>query len=505
MGVYTQAQRPISVATPLGPDVLLLTGLKGLESLSQSFRFDLDLLAENRREIAFDKLLGQKITVRLSLPLGGQRLVNGICNRISQGHRDNTFTTYHMQIVSQFWLLTKRLQSRIFQHLSIPEILKKVLDGLDVVFEIQGVFQPRNFCVQYRESDFNFASRLMEEEGIYYFFKHTADGHKMVLANTPHSHPDVPGQSAVIFEEVEGGVREDLRVMAWRKTQELRAGKCLLWDHHFELPGRHLEAETTIQDSVQVGQVIHKLKVGGNDKFEIFDYPGGYAQRFDGIDRGGRERPAELQKIFEDNTRTAAIRMQEEAAGSILIHGDSNCAQFVPGHKFSLERHFNADGRYVLTQVEHSASLGQEYRSGHGEALTYENRFKCIPLGLPFRPPRLTPKPAMELQTATVVGPPGEVISTDKYGRAKVQFHWDRQGKNDADSSCWVRVSSVGAGAGFGFMNLPRVGQEVIIDFLEGDLDRPVILGSAYNAAQMPPYKLPDDRTQCGFKSFRIG
>src|SRR5262245_49330629 len=181
MGVYTQVSRLMAVTTPLGSDVLLLTGFSGHEALSQPFRFELELLAENRREIAFEKLLGQKITVQLSLPRDKKRTFNGICNRFTQGERDELFTAYQMEIVPQFWLLTKRVQCRIFQHLTVPDILKKVLDGLDVAYEIQGTFHPRNFCVQYRESDFNFASRLMEEEGIYYFFKHTADGHKMVV------------------------------------------------------------------------------------------------------------------------------------------------------------------------------------------------------------------------------------------------------------------------------------------------------------------------------------
>lgn len=172
MATLSQAQRPLAITTPLGSDVLLLVGLTGQEALSQLFLFQLDLVAENAREVAFDKLLGQKITCTLVLPKGKKRYFSGICSRIGQGQRDDVLTAYHMDVVPQFWLLTRRAQSRIFQHLSVPDILKKVLDGLDVAFELQGTFQPRDFCVQYRESDFQFASRLMEEEGIYYFFKH---------------------------------------------------------------------------------------------------------------------------------------------------------------------------------------------------------------------------------------------------------------------------------------------------------------------------------------------
>src|SRR5262249_32657177 len=180
---------------------------------------------------------------------------------------------------------------RIFQHKSVPDILKEVLKGIDASFDIQGTFEQRDFCVQYRETDFNFASRLMEEEGIYYYFKHTEGGHKMVLANTPQGHADLPEESKLIFDSMVGAARPEQRVTSWLKRQDLRSGKVTLWDHSFELPHKHLEADKTTQDSVQVGGVNHKLKVGNNDKLELYDWPGEYAQRFDGIDKGGGEQP----------------------------------------------------------------------------------------------------------------------------------------------------------------------------------------------------------------------
>jgi type VI secretion system secreted protein VgrG len=495
MANFTQETRPMAVTTPLGKDVLLMVGFTGREGISQLFDFQLDLVAENQTDISFDKVLGQKVAIGLKLPGDKERHFSGICSRLSQGHRDETFTHYRMEVVPQLWLLTRRMQSRIFQHLSVPDILKKVLEGLDVSYEIMGTFHPRDFCVQYRETDFDFASRLMEEEGIYYFFKHTADGHKMVVANTPQSHPDLP-ENKVIYEEAKGGIREEMRIHTWEKTQELRSGKYTLWDHCFELPHKHLEAEKTILDSVPVGAVTHKLKVGNNDKLEIYDYPGAYAQRFDGIDKGGAPKPADLQKIFEDNKRTVEIRMQQEALPSLKIQGAGNCRQFMAGHKFTLERHFNGDGQYVLTTVEHTGSLSVDYRSGEGGEFVYENKFTCIPVALPFRPPLVTEKPVVEgPQTAVVVGPPGEIIFCDKYGRIKVQFHWDRHGKNDADSSCWIRVSNNWGGAGWGGMFLPHVGHEVIVDFEEGDPDRPLITGRVYNAQCMPPMELPKHKT----------
>jgi type VI secretion system secreted protein VgrG len=447
--------------------------------------------------------------IEVALPKEQTRFISGICNRLSQAGQDFEFTAYRMEIVPQFWFLTRRAQSRIFQQMSVPDILKKVLQGLDVSYEIQGTFHPRDYCVQYRETDFNFASRLMEEEGMYYFFKHTAEGHKMVVANTPASHADLPHGSTIIYEELEGGVREEDRIYAWEKTQELRSGKYTLFDHSFELPHKHLEAERTIQESVQVGKVAHKLKLAANDRLELYDFPGEYAQRFDGIDKGGGERPADIQKIFEDNKRTVAIRMQEEALPGIEIRGGSNCRHFVSGHKFTLDRHFNANGPYVLTTISHSARISGDYRSSQGGGFAYSNSFTCIPLALPVRPVRKTPKPFVQgTQTAVVVGPAGEEIFTDKYSRVKVQFHWDREGKNDADSSCWIRVATVWAGKRWGAIHIPRIGQEVVVAFQEGDPDQPIIIGSVYNAEQMPAYlgngpdgKHPNDPKLSGVKS----
>jgi type VI secretion system secreted protein VgrG len=489
------------VATPLGRDALLITGLTGSEGISQLFRFQLDLLAENGREVAFDKLLGQKATVSLALGGGKQRYWSGIVSRLSQGMRDHSFTSHRAEMVPQLWLLTRRVQSRIFQHLSVTDILKQVLQGLDVSFEIRGTFHPRDYCVQYRESDFDFASRLMEEEGIYYYFRHTAAGHQLVLGNTPHGHPELPEQSQLLFDEVRGGVRPEGRITEWEKVQELRSGKVTLWDHCFELPGKHLEADKVIQESVAVGTVSHKLKVAGNERLELYDYPGGYAQRFAGIGSGGSARPAELPKIYEDNKRTADIRMQQEALAGLVIQGAGSCRQLVSGHRFTLARHFNADGQYLITGVEHDVRLGDPTRSGDGVALTYQNRFTCIPLALPYRPPCVTARPRVQgTQTAVVVGPPGEEVFTDKYGRVKVQFHWDRQGKHDADSSCWVRVGAPWAGKRRGLIHIPMVGDEVIVDFLEGDPDRPIIVGSVFNAESMPPWELPANRTVSGYK-----
>jgi type VI secretion system secreted protein VgrG len=498
----TQANRPMRIDTSLGADKLLVTRCRGVEAISQLFQFELELIAETATDVPFDKLLGQPICITLEQP-DGKRYIHGMCKRVSAGRQDQEFAHYRMEIVPKFWLLTRTKRSRIFQQKSVTDILKEVLTGIDVKFDLKGTFEPRDYCVQYRESDFDFASRLMEEEGIYYYFAHTDGGHKLTLANTPNGHPNVPISVKAIYDEVQGGIRDDLRVIRWEKTQEIRSGKVTLWDHCFELPHQHLDANKELMAGTQVGKISHKLQLAGvTDKLELYDYPGAYAQRFDGVEPGGGDRAADLEKIFQDNARTVEIRLQEEQARALRIIGASKCLHFTAGHKFTLERHFNADGDYVLLRIEHDMTLAADYRSGSGDRLVYENSFECAPLAVPFRPARTTAKPTVRgTQTAVVVGPPGEEIFTDKYSRIKVQFHWDRDGKNDADSSCWIRVATPWAGKQWGMIHIPRIGQEVVVDFLEGDPDQPLVIGSVYNADQMPPYALPENKTQSGIQT----
>lgn len=505
MPTYTQAEGPLAITTPLGKDVLLLTGFRGSEAISRLFSFQLDLLAEVQSAVKFDGILGQDATVTLRLPNGEERYLNGIIKRFSQGSRDETLVKYRAELVPKLWLLTKNVQSRIFQHLSVPDILHQVLTGVDVTYEILATYYQRDYCVQYRESDFDFASRLMEEEGIYYFFKHSNGSHQMVVTDVPTQHPEVPIQPNVIYEPAAGAVREDMRIATWEKTQELRSGEYTLWDHCFELPGNPLEAQEKTVESVVVGEVSHKLKVGGNDQLEIYDYPGGYAQRVDGIDPNGQPRPQDLQSIFRDNQRTVRVRMEEEDAAALEIAGASDCGHFVAGYKFTLQHHFDGNGQYLLTRIEHDAHLEGDYRSYQELTFKYGNRFTCVPVALPYRPERVTNKPVIAgVQTATVVGPAGEEIFCDKYGRVKVQFHWDREGKKDANSSCWLRVAQVWAGNGWGAFFWPRIGHEVVVIFEEGDPDQPVIIGSVYNAANMPCFSLPVNNQLGGFKSASV-
>jgi type VI secretion system secreted protein VgrG len=502
MASYTQTDRPLKITTPLGPDILLLRGFHGREEISHLFGFHADMVADLKDEVRFDPIIGQSVTVEMRLMDGDKRYFNGIVKSFSQGARDENFVHFRAEVVPKLWLLTKKVRSRVFPHLTVPDILKQVLVGFDVNYDITGTYYQRDYCVQYRESDFDFASRLMEEEGIYYFFKHSDGNHQMMVSDNTSKHPAVPGQSTTIYEELSGEVRTDMRVTGWEKTQELRSGECTLWDHTFELPTNHLEAKEKTIVTVPVGKVTHKLNLA-NDSLEIYDYPGRYAQRFDGIDPSGGDRPADIAHIFADRVRTVRLRMEQEEVLGIRIEGKSDCGQFTAGHKFTLERHFDADSAYLLTQVEHQA-WDESYRSDRLSVspFSYENTFVCIPVALRYRPQRVTPVPQIAgMQTATVVGPRGEEIWVDKYGRVKIQFHWDREGKMNADSSCWVRVAQVWAGNGWGGFFWPRIGMEVVVNFEEGDPDQPLIVGCVYNADNMPPFTLPLRKKTGGIKS----
>jgi type VI secretion system secreted protein VgrG len=501
---YLEKNRYLNLLTPLGADKLFLLAFSGHEGLSQLFQFHLSVLAENSSPLKFESLLSKSVAFGIQGDLKLKlkpRAFHGTVIQISQGARDQDFTEYELVVAPAIWALTRRFGSRLFQHLNVKDILEQIFAGFEVDDQIQGDFKPREYCTQYQETDFDFASRLMEEEGIYYFFKFVDGTHKLVLANTPQSHPDLLDAAKVIYEEVEGGGRDEERVSEWHKAQNWGSGKVTLWDHHFELPHKHLEADKTVQPTVKAGKASHKFNLGGNDALEVYENSGRYAQRFDGIDKSGGEKAADLSNIYSDNKRTAAIRIEEIEHPLLAIHGAGTHRQFTAGYKFTLQRHYDADDTYVLREVTHSAEEA-DFRSGGGRDKHYSNSFTCFPLALPFRPPRVTRRPLISGPlSAVVVGPAGEEIFPDKYGRVKVQFHWDREGKSDLDSSCWLRVVTPWAGKQWGMITIPRIGHEVIVEFLEGDPDRPIIIGSVYNAHQMPPYPLPAEKTKSTIKS----
>ena len=358
------------------------------------------MLGQPDYTLPFESLLGQEVSVRLELPDKKKRYFHGVVYGVSEGqkvHSPDTgsfFIRYWADVMPAVWKLNRQARSRIFQHLSVPDILDQVLQGIDfdnLKGADKSAFKKREYCVQYRETDFQFASRLMEEEGIFYFFKHEESSHKMVLGNSASSFADLPGGADIDFNEFTGlrdkRLHED-RIIRWQKSQGLRSGKYRLWDHTFEMPDKNLQATDDIVQSVAVGTVTHKLKVGGNEQWEVYDYPGGYAKRFDGIDKGGSPQASELQEIEKDNTRTVKIRMEQEALPSLVIEGEGNVRRFDPGYKINVKDHFNANGSYLLTDVEHFATMAGTYTTDPEVHLKYQNRFSCIPAALTYRPAR---------------------------------------------------------------------------------------------------------------------
>jgi type VI secretion system secreted protein VgrG len=476
MSAYTQVERPIQITTPLGEDVLLLEGFQGRESISQPFRFELSLLSE-QRQLNFDAAVGMRATIKLVRD-GGEcvRYINGHVVSFSQGGSVQNLYRYRASLVPWLWLLSYSGGCRIFQHRSVPQIVSQIFTergfAQDFSMRLSGTYEPRDFCVQYRETDFSFVSRLLEEEGICYFFEHTADKHTLVLADQSSKFVPCPNQPVARYHTSADDHLDEDSIASWSVAQQVRTGRYTIRDFNFEQP--HFDLLTTVSG-------------GDKRRFEQYDYPGEYLNTNLG-------------------ERLVRVRIEEQEATRTAATGVGDCRAFTPGHRFELDGHYRADANraYVLVSVSHAAYLPANYESGAGGGgASYQNEFVCVPFtGKPYCPPRLTPVPVVQgTQTATVVGPAGEEIYTDKYGRVKVQFHWDREGKRDENSSCWIRVSQPWAGAGWGAVSIPRIGQEVVVDFLEGDPDRPIIVGRVYNAAQMPPYPLPAGADMMGFKS----
>jgi len=475
---HTQETRLIGIETPLGKDILLLRGFSGQEGISRLSNFDLDLLSHDP-DIKFEDIIGKRVTLRVTLGSDKKRYFNGFISRFMQTGSDRGLANYRATMVPWLWFLTRTSDCRIFQKKTIPDIIEQIFKDLgftDYKLQLQGSFEPRDYCVQYRETDFNFVSRLMEQYGLLYFFEHEKGKHTLVIANDPSAHQPCPEQKEAKWEaQGSGALAEDV-ITSWQWEQTLRPGKYAVTDYNFETPSTSLDAEmkTTID-------------VGGNAKFEIYDYPGEYSKKNQG-------------------DTIAKLRMEEEETQYFVVSGTSSCRAFTSGYRFDLKNYVRKDMNraYLLTSVQHVATVGGTYTTtavGKDES-TYTNSFTCIPHKVPFRPPQATPKPIIQgVQTAVVVGKAGEEIWTDNYGRVKVQFHWDREGKYDENSSCWTRVSQNWAGKQWGAMFLPRIGQEVIVEFLEGDPDRPIITGRVYNAEQMPPYPLPGEQTKSTIKS----
>jgi type VI secretion system secreted protein VgrG len=469
-----QMGRLISIDTPLGPDQLLLLRYRGSESISAPFSFELELLSQ--QAVSFEDIVGKPVTITVALG-GGDRFINGVVSRFGQTGGDFNFRHYSAHVVPWFWLLTRRADCRIFQNKSTPEIIEDVFTSLgfsDYELSLTKTYPKRAYCVQYRETDFNFVSRLMEYHGIYYFFRHEAQKHMMVLADSPSAVKPCPVQHQAEYKGVENTHQDDLDVVrTWLSEQELRSGSWALTDFNFETP------------STAVSASVDSLVKTWKKELQVYDYPAGCDSK-------------------SDTEAIARVRMEAEESWQQVARASTTCRAFLPGFNFELVDHpdQSQDREWLITQVDHEATASG-YRAGQtDEPSRYTNQIVCIPADVPFHPPRLARRPFVQgPQTALVVGPKGDEIYPDKFGRVKVQFHWDRAGKYDEDSSCWIRVSQAWAGKGWGAVSLPRIGQEVIVDFLEGDPDQPIITGRVYNGEEMPPYALPDQMTKTVLKT----
>jgi len=478
----TQVHREVSVKTALGADVLLFKRMHCIEALGRLFEFRLELASE-RGDIRIADLLGTDLTVSIDLPKGGQRHFHGIVTQFSyQGWRDDK-PSYHAVVHPALWLLTRSTNCRIFQDKSALDIVKAVVADYGGLVSIKDLLlsstpAPRSYCVQYRETDFNFVCRLLEEEGIYFYFTHQDGAHTMVLADGYGAHQTVGGYETILFRDEEQW-RDPLKetVTRFAPGGEIQASVVTLNDFDFE----KASASTS-------GALMVKANIPApfdQRRYEHYDYPGRYVAAGTG---NGFAR-ARIEALHGQGERI-------EAAG--------NARGLTVGALFTLAEHPRSDqNRAFLITGAQTEITGNNYRTdGSNEGMDFRCMFEAIGKEHSYRAPASASKPVVQgPQTAMVVGKSGEEIWTDQYGRIKVQFHWDRDGKSDETSSCWVRVQQGWAGKGWGMMFVPRVGMEVVVSFLEGDPDRPLVTGCVYNGDAMPPHALPAKQTRSTIRS----
>ena len=471
-----QSKRQIGIDTPLGANVLVLRNFTATEELGRLFQIDAELLSENF-QISFPQIVGQNVTIRLETIQAAPRFFNGHVRSFRQTGAVGRLARYHAEIVPKLWFLTRSADCRIFQNKKVPDIVKEVLQerGItDIEDTLTASYPQWEYCVQYRETDFNFISRLMEQEGIHYYFKHAQGTHTLVLADGDSSHPTFPGYADMSFHQEGVGVVNLQGVKEWAMTQEVQAGSYVLNDYDFEKPKTSLKAPANID----------RQNVEANH--ELYDYPGEYDK-------------------FDDGKRYARMRIEEVQSDFEIAEGSGDVRGVAAGFKFkmnSLTRSDQIDDYLVVSSVTRAESEGFLSGGGASDSGAFSCSFTAVRAKTPFHPARLTPKPIIQgAQTAVVTGPKGEEIYTDKYGRVKVQFHWDRKGKKDENTTCFIRVAEPWAGKNWAIIFTPRIGQEVVVNFLEGDPDQPLIIGSVYNGDQMPPYTLPANKTQSGVKT----
>ena len=483
--------RTFTAHSPLG-EQLEFRSMVGSEQISRLFEFRVRLISESSA-ISAKSLLGKDLTVEIDLTTeqggGGKRYLSGQVVQFTFIGRDGDFSSFIAVLRPKLWHATRRTDFKIFQHMKAPDIIKDVLGkyGFSIEDKLTGQYREWVYMVQYDESDFNFVSRVMESEGIYYYFEHAMGSHTLVLADDIGSHSPLPnGPSTIPYYSGDRAahVHDEDFIDGWTFAEDIASGKFAADDYDFEKPKALLDTK--------------EAKPAGHpeDDREVYKWPGGYTDAGDG-------------------ENYARISIEQQSAPREAVHGEGNARNIAPGYLFTFSKYPRADQnkQYLIESAYYrfeenvrrsdgSGGAGNSKRAGTDSPTSYRIGFDALPKTTSYRSQRSTPKPhTTGPQTAVVTGPAGEEIYTDKYGRIKVQFHWDRYGTMDENSSCWIRVSQTWAGSNYGSMHIPRIGQEVIVDFLNGDPDYPIVTGRVYNAMQMPPWDLPANKTQSGIKT----
>lgn len=458
---------------PLGPEAIFRR-LKGEDRLGRPFAFNVEVLS-TKTDLSPYEMVGKPMSVELKSKTGKSRFFHGIISRFLNVGTAGGLQLYQLELRPWIWLLSHSRDSRIFQELTIPEIIEKVFkdkNGFsDYRSSLNGTYEKQTYCVQYRESDFDFVTRLMEQEGIYYYFEHAKTKHTLIMADSSTAHPPIDGDGLLYFRPPDLSAGEE-QVTKWQHHVAVQPGKLVLRDFDYNKPNANLEVRLTSKRN-------HP-----NDSVEQYDYPGSYSETSDG-------------------NRYLKIRKEEFDAKFSFIEGYARSHRMFTGCRFTLKEHPRDDnGEFTVISSTIEIISGEVERFTSQSDNRSEVQFFAIKKDNSYRLPRETPSPLIAgPQTAIVVGKEGEEIWTDSLGRIKVQFPWDREGKKDESSSCWIRVSQNWSGKGWGAMHIPRIGQEVIVEFLEGDPNRPLVTGRVYNTDQTVPYELPGAATQSGVKS----
>lgn len=480
----TQVNQEVSVKTALADDVLLFHAMSGTEQLGRLSEFRVQLVSTDSG-VKIADVLGKPISVALDIVGSGEtRHFHGIVTRFGNTGWSGDMATYEATVHPWLWLLKRASNCRIFQEMSVPDIVKAVC--ADAMYggmvslsagSLSGDYAALPYCVQYRESDFDFVCRLLEGAGIYFYFTHDADKHTMVLADSYSAHAPIAGYDNLKYAvNTHHGSLTEETVSTWSAGGAIESGKFVLNDFDFEKASSCASGGLLATANIAAGF--------GQPTYEMFDYPGNYT-------------------VAATGNAQALARLERLHGHCEQIDACTNARGLFPGGQFTLAEHPREDQnrKYLVTGAEYQISAG-EYASGGDAALDFSCVLNAVGAEYPYRPRPHIARPVVQgPQTAIVVGKAGEEIWTDKYGRVKVQFHWDRLGKDDENSSCWVRVSHNWAGKGWGAMAVPRIGMEVVVSFLEGDPDRPLVTGCVYNSDAMPPYALPAEQTKSTLKS----